>query len=214
MKKLLSIAAAVCMSFTLAACSGSAAPAVDKNEEEAKEIITSFFTALQEGDIEKANTFANEDVVSELSKITESFSQLEDMLDQYGADDETKAKFTSIIPLFMKSVFEKQEFVETEKVTDTAYAFKIKNTGVNVEALNNVDQAFDTDAFLNENMDELTEKAQSEGYDAAMSWMMGKLGDYMIENLNTYISDQAKEDNELNCTVEKVDDKWTITKLQ
>ena len=41
MKKLLSIAAAVCMSFTLVACGGNSG-AVDKSEEEATAIVNGF----------------------------------------------------------------------------------------------------------------------------------------------------------------------------
>ncbi|MBR3311849.1 MAG: hypothetical protein IKG15_08545 [Solobacterium sp.] len=213
MKKLLSVAAALCMSVTLVAC-GAGGSTVDKNEEAAKEVVNSFFTALQSGDIEKAQSFANETVTDELGKITGAFDEFNTLLDQYNATDETRAKYTSIMPLIIKAVFEKYEITETEKVSDTAYSFQVKNTGVNLDAIEHVDAALDQDAFIEDITDELTEKAQSDGYDAAMSWLMDKLADYMLESLNTYIADQAREENVMNCVVEKVDDKWLVTKMQ
>lgn len=213
MKKLLSIVAAACMSLTLVAC-GTSGPTVDKNEEAAKEVANSFFTALQSGDVEKAQSVANETVTEELSKITGAFDQFNSLLDQYKATDETRAKFMGIMPLIVKAVFEKYEITETEKVSDTAYSFKIKNTGVNLDAIEHVDSALDQNAFVEGITEELTEKAQSDGYDAAMSWMLDKLADYMTDSLNTYIADQAREENVMECLVEKVDDKWLVTKMQ
>ena len=213
MKKLLSIAAALCMSVTLVAC-GSGGPAVDKNEEAAKEVANSFFTALQAGDVEKAQGFANDTVTGELGQITGAFDQFNTLLDQYNATDETREKYTNIIPLIVKAVFEKYEITGTEKVSDTAYSFTVKNTGVNLDAIEHVDAALDQDAFVDGITEELQEKAKTDGYDAAMSWMLDKLADYMLESLNTYIADQSREDTVLNCVVEKVDDQWLVTKMQ
>jgi hypothetical protein len=170
--------------------------------------------ALQAGDVEKAQGFANDTVTGELGQITGAFDQFNTLLDQYNATDETREKYTNIIPLIVKAVFEKYEITGTEKVSDTAYSFTVKNTGVNLDAIEHVDAALDQDAFVDGITEELQEKAKTDGYDAAMSWMLDKLADYMLESLNTYIADQSREDTVLNCVVEKVDDQWLVTKMQ
>ena len=213
MKKLLSIAAAVCMSFTLVACGGNSG-AVDKSEEEATAIVNGFFDALHAGDVEKASSYANEEVTKDLSQITDAAGSLEDVLGQYEVEEATREKYRSIVPMIVKAVFEKSEIKSTEKIDSNAYSFIVENTGVKLDAVGNLDQAFDTVGWVNENTEDLYAKVDEVGEDGAIAWMMDKMADYMIDSIGQYFDGQERETLQFKVNVEKFDDQWIITKME
>ena len=201
------------MSVTLVACGGSSAPAVDKSEEEATTIVNGFFNALQAGDIEKASAYANEEVTKDLSQITDAAGGLEDVLGQYEVEESTKEKYRSMVPMIVKAVFEKDEITSTEKIDSNAFSFIVENTGVKLDAVSHLDQAFDTMGWVNEHTEELQAKVQEVGQDAAISWMMDLMADYMIDSITQYFDGQERETLQFKVNVEKVDGQWIITKM-
>ena len=221
MKKKLSILLALCiaMTFTFAGCGAGSSPSG-----EVKKVAEGFFTALQEGDAEKAESYATEEAVKEglfyidiirtlPDAITEDLGVSKDAL-----SDDAKAKLDEFGKEFAESFVTSYEIGEAkvnEGGTEALASAKV-TFGFNPEKAADISldekveaQLFD---YMKENESALAEVFEKDGEEAVMAKV---INDNLAPVLDAYLN-ALKETGEKEMSVDiefenKDDSGWKIS---
>ena len=205
MKKLGTLLLTLVLAFTLCAC--------DTEKKEAVKTVDAFYSALEEGSARKAQNYMSDDLQSSLSSLTASIQSIEDMADQYGAEDETNNKlndaFASVIRLCVKS----HKINKTEKVSSSQYKVTVDVEMLDPDDISNALSTLDMNSFMTDISDQVMEKYSSEGEKAAQDFVMSSMADWISKNYTSALSALSYSHETVTVTVENQNGAWLITDM-
>lgn len=207
MKKFTKIVLAVLMTCTLTACSSW-------QESAAKNAVNSYYVALEEGDLDKAYDYVNADTNTDFTTLKNSEDSLNTALDQYNISDDTKALFKQAYATIIKYCVRSHSIKSTERVSDTEYKVTVDASILSSEDITNAVSTVDTSTYLNSIADQVTEKYQSEGEQAAAEFMMSSLAPWIQETYTTALKDLTPTTQTVIITVDQSNSKWQITNME
>lgn len=213
MKKIFTLIVCLCMAFALSACSQ------DHSEEEARAVVDKYYTALNDGDWEKAQKlYAKEvDDGNELNSVTSSMKQIDSSVDSMGLNASQRQKLQDIVTKFMKSSI--SLYAQSYKITKASKNDKSTKVVVTVEV-----KGYDPNDFLGINMSpvyrELTEKYKAQVNDDGsnsndvMIAMMSEMFDRYSEKVKDLDTKTHKERLTLVKSSNDDDASWKIKKIK
>ena len=207
--KLLALMMVSVMAMSLfAACDSSADDA-----EDIKNVVESYFDAVEEYDFDKAEKYVDEDSdwwkESEDVRSGDEFEELgADMAKQLGLDESYAAKFSGLHEEFYKKGVAAQEIVEIgeAEISEDGKSAKVDYT---VEAL---DEDALEEAFSNEKLNEIADEMYGDRKLSGEQLNEAKFAvrKEMFERAETDIKTQKKEKT---VELELIDDEWKITEI-
>ena len=220
MKKKLPVLLALCLAFvfTFAGCGAGGDPA-----DQVKETAEGFFSALQAGDIEKAETFATEDAVKSglfdigliktfTSEVTKSIGVSEDAL-----SDDAKAQLEEFEKEFSEAYVTSYEVGDARVNEDgkSAVASAAVTFGFDPEKAAEIEMdkelEADLEKYMKDNEKELMEIFEKDGEKGVMEKVINDMLGTVLDAYMSALKETGETDMNVEVQFEKTDSGWLIS---
>ena len=207
MKKFLLFCLGMMMCAALAACGGVS------HEEEIKSSVDAYFAGIQAGDYEQALTAAADD-------LTDNFG-LSEISNVANLTDETMGEtYNSAANEFVKYFLQnsvKSYTIDSVEENEGQATVQISGSFIDAESaldgMNNVDMGTLFDEYAGEHMDELAQRAESDGEDAVTQAIIDACAPKLFEEMKSAVENAGTLETKMQMTLQENDGTWKITQI-
>ena len=207
MKKIILTLCTCLFLLSLGGCSASV-------ETKAEETVTSFLTNLEEGKLEEAYTYVEEDADTAFSSFQKQKQSITEYFTTNSADEETLDVINQIFSDLLKSFTKEHKITEVTKVSDEEATVKVTLTIADPDAISDKMVDIDISGFMSEIASDALEVYTSDGEEAANTFVMSKLASWLQTTYTDALTGIGTIEENTTFTVKKVDDKWLISNME
>jgi hypothetical protein len=175
--------------------------------------VNRFWGALEKGEIDSAEQYVENDVISGLEDLNHSFSGIDELSRDYDANADTKEKIDTAMKGITASIFKSHTIQNSEKVSDTEYTVSAEITMLDQDQANDALGKISFSDFLPGIQKEAQDTYNREGQDAANQFVLTSLADYITKETSDALKDVPEKTLPCTMTVTRSADTWKITAL-
>ncbi|MBB5183721.1 hypothetical protein [Catenisphaera adipataccumulans] len=217
MKKLLTILLSGLLVFSISACqstetntsqttSTSSTSTSSADIEAQKEVAQAYIEAIQNGDIDTANSYCTDDF-SDAFEIKSTYDEFEDLLSKYNLEDTYGSQADQAIAYICQKVFKEYSMSDnTDSVQATISAIDISQIKSDVKSA--------VKTYIKNNMSSIASTVMSSGTQAAIEQYAPDAVDYVYSQVQDEVNNLDYKDYKVTFTFEKVDGEWKISKTE
>ncbi len=177
--------------------------------------MINYYTAIQEGDIEKANSYCTEEYLDALE-----LSDINEMIDEQLSALNLGADFSNEAKNFMKNLLSqiiKKYVIEDIKVNGNEATAKVVLLSIDLENLyfDDVSSELETLAenYVLEHETEIQEKIRSvTTQEEFYNWLYAELSSLLFDYMNDYVNNFATQEYFIEIPLNKEHDTWKMNK--
>ncbi len=169
----------------------------------AESTVNSFYEALENGDIDTAETYVDDDISD---TIGESFASLDEVSKEFkdaGADKEAQNTIKGLKSTLIKAAFQSHKVDKTENTSETKATVTVTVTGVTDEAMSEAMASIDYSDFYNTIDSDTSEKE-----------LYNKAADFLKEQAEKALKSADTGKTKYKLTLEKKNAGWIIQTIE
>ena len=206
MKRLFKIVCALFLGFSLCACSSN-------EDESIRKVVSGYFDALHEGNLQKAQGFCDKSFDDETG-LSETTDTLAKQLKELDLGDAFNSEANTFIQTMIKSTVQEYEILNYKVDGDKA-TVNLDVTGINTLTLDltqaQQDGVAELSTYINDNMDSLNEILNDKGEEAMKQKIVDEASVILFGKMNEVIEKSPTQTKTVQVTLKKTDGKWLLT---
>lgn len=183
-------------------------------KETAADTADAFWTALENGDLETAKTYASEKALEELEEMNSAGESLIAMTESYQLPEDTVEVINEFSANVIKVTYQSHSIISSKEISKDEYEVTVSVSVADPVSLSSALSAIDYQSELSKYQDEIVNAVAEEGIEKAYGKVFLLIFTYMNEHVDEITEGLNYSDNE---TVMKVvrneEGKWLITDI-